>query len=164
MRFPSHWHTLLTKPVCSRILCGRRQETNSLEDFNAVRENTPAIELLRPKARRVAWVNKYCVSPTANESFSKMEPGNARREPRKRPSCVTVVALFFLVLPMHGQTLDPVPGFLQDLAGKFPLPADFSFEQQIQIGTQGNSANGNPFAYGHALQFRPWVHYDGIPN
>ena len=93
-----------------------------------------------------------------------MGSANARRELRKHPSCVTALALFFLVLPLRGQTLDPVPGFLQDLAGQFPLPADFSFEQQIQIGTQGNSTNGNPFAYGHALQFRPWLHYDGIPN
>jgi hypothetical protein len=40
----------------------------------------------------------------------------------------------------------------------------FSFEQQIQSGTQGGSANGNPFAYGHGMQARPWLHYDGIPN
>jgi len=62
------------------------------------------------------------------------------------------------------QTVNPVPGFLQDLSGQFPLPNDLSLEEQIQIGTQGNSTTGNPFAYGHALQFRPWVHYDGIPN
>ena len=65
---------------------------------------------------------------------------------------------------LSGQNLTPIPGFLQDLSGQFPLPAEFSLEQQIQIGSQGNSANGNPFAYGHALQFRPWLHYDGIPN
>ena len=66
--------------------------------------------------------------------------------------------------PLHGQTLDMAPGFLQDVSGQFPLPADLSLEEQIQIGTQGTSTNGNPFAYGHALQFRPWFHYDGIPN
>jgi hypothetical protein len=93
-----------------------------------------------------------------------MEFANAPGDPRERPSYITAVALLFLVLPMHGQTLDSVPGFIQDFAGQFPLPTDFSLEQQIQIGTQGNSASGNPFAYGHALQFRPWVHYDGIPN
>jgi hypothetical protein len=32
------------------------------------------------------------------------------------------------------------------------------------MSTQGNSANGNPFAYGHAVQIRPWLHYDGIAN
>jgi hypothetical protein len=66
--------------------------------------------------------------------------------------------------PLYGQTLDPVPGFIQDLAAQFPFTPEFSLEQQIQIGTQGNSITGNPFAYGHALQFRPWCHYDGIPN
>ncbi len=75
------------------------------------------------------------------------------------------IALLLLALPaLNGQTLDPVPGFLQDLSGQFPLPAEFSFEQQIQVGLQGNSTDGNPFTYGHALQFRPWVHYDRIPN
>jgi len=65
---------------------------------------------------------------------------------------------------VNGQTLSPVPGFVQDLAGQFPLPADFSFEQQFQIGTQANPSTANPFAYAHGLQFRPWFHYDGIPN
>jgi len=60
--------------------------------------------------------------------------------------------------------LSPAPGFLQDVTGEFPLPAAFSLEEQIQIGTQGNASNGDPFAYGHALQFRQWFHYDGIPN
>ena len=79
-------------------------------------------------------------------------------------SCIRLV-LLLLVMPMlRGQTVNSVPGFLQDLAGQYPLPLDFSLEQQIQIGTQGNSSNANPFAYGHALQFRPWLHYDGIPN
>jgi hypothetical protein len=39
-----------------------------------------------------------------------------------------------------------------------------SFEPQIQNGVQGNSTNGNPFAYEHATQIRPWLHYDGIPD
>jgi hypothetical protein len=60
--------------------------------------------------------------------------------------------------------LNTVPGFLQDLSGQVPLPADFSLEEQIQIGAQANPTTSNPFAYGHALQFRPWFHYDGIPN
>jgi hypothetical protein len=64
---------------------------------------------------------------------------------------------------LKGQTFDPTPAFRQDLAAQFPLRADFSTEQQIQGGTQGSSTNGNPLAYGHGLQFRPWLHYDGIP-
>jgi hypothetical protein len=72
--------------------------------------------------------------------------------------------LLWWASPLTAQTIDPVPGFLQVLAAQFRLPADFSFEQQIQIGTQGNSSVGNPFAYAHGGQFRPWVHYDGIPN
>ena len=39
-----------------------------------------------------------------------------------------------------------------------------SFEPQLQLGLQGTSDNGNPYAYAHGLQFRPWVHYDGIRN
>jgi len=75
------------------------------------------------------------------------------------------MALLLNALPaLRGQTVEPVPGFLQDVAGEFPLTPKFSFEQQFQIGTQGNSSNGNPLAYGHGLQFRPWFHYDGIPN
>jgi hypothetical protein len=76
----------------------------------------------------------------------------------------SIALLLFAAPALNGQTLSTVPGFLQDFSGQFPLPAEFSLEQQIQIGTQGNVANGNPFAYGHALQFRPWLHYDGIPN
>jgi len=80
------------------------------------------------------------------------------------PFVPSMAVLLFAVSALNGQTLNPIPGFLQDLSGQVPLPAEFSLEQQIQIGTHGNSANGNPFAYGHALQFRPWLHYDGIPN
>ncbi len=64
----------------------------------------------------------------------------------------------------QAQTLSPTPGFLQDVGGQLPLPKQFSFEPQLQLGMQGNSENGNPFAYAHGAQFRPWVHYDGIAN
>jgi hypothetical protein len=65
---------------------------------------------------------------------------------------------------MHAQVVDPVPGFLQDDAGQISQPAEFSFEPQIQAGTQANSTTSNPFAYWHGLQIRPWLHYDGIRN
>lgn len=66
------------------------------------------------------------------------------------------IALSAFPLPaLRAQTMNPVPGFLQDLSGQFPLSTECSLEQQIQVGTQGNPTNGNPFAYGHALQFRP---------
>jgi hypothetical protein len=75
------------------------------------------------------------------------------------------IALLFLgVFALDGQTVTPTPGFVQELSGQFPLTSEFSFEQQIQVGTQANAATDNPFAYGHALQVRPWLHYDGIPN
>jgi hypothetical protein len=64
----------------------------------------------------------------------------------------------------EAQTINPTPGFLQDVGGQIPMPEQFSFEPQFQLGLQGNSDNGNPFAYAHALQFRPWIHYDGIAN
>jgi hypothetical protein len=78
--------------------------------------------------------------------------------------CLRLALLLFVLPALRGQTVNSVPGFLQDFAGQWPLAPEFSLEQQIQIGTQGNSSNGNPFAYGHGLQFRPWLHYDGIPN
>jgi len=64
----------------------------------------------------------------------------------------------------QAQTITPTPGFLQDLGVQIRVSEQFSFEPQFQLGLQGNSSNGNPFAYAHALQFRPWIHYDGIPN
>ena len=79
-------------------------------------------------------------------------------------SWLGVALLLLAAAASHGQVINPVPGFLQDLTGQVSLPAEFSLEQQVQTGTQGNSSSGNPFAYGHALQFRPWLHYDGIPN
>ena len=65
---------------------------------------------------------------------------------------------------MSAQTLSPIPGSIQDVASGFPLTESFSFEQQIQNGMQGNPGNSNPFAYAHAVQVRPWIHYDGIRN
>ena len=95
----------------------------------------------------------------------KLDSRHKRDVRRKTQSCWSSTALLLFALPvLHGQSLNPVPGFLQDVAGQLPLPSNFSLEEQIQIGNQGNSTNGNPYAYGHALQFRPWFHYDGIPN
>ena len=83
----------------------------------------------------------------------------------QRPLCAFSQALLLLIVSVsNAQTLTPTAGFLQDLAGQFPLPADFTIEQQVQIGTQSNPIIANPFAYGHGLQFRPWLHYDGIEN
>ena len=73
--------------------------------------------------------------------------------------------LVLLAIPgLHAQVVNPVPGFLQDVAGQFPLSDEFSFEQQIQATTQGNSSSGNPFAYWHGAQVQPWLHYDGLAN
>lgn len=90
----------------------------------------------------------------------------AKPQTAMRVPCIPMGLALLLFTPaaLYGQTVDVFPGFLQDFAGQFPLPAEFSVEQQIQIGTQANSTTGNPFAYGHAIQFRPWLHYDGIPN
>jgi hypothetical protein len=75
------------------------------------------------------------------------------------------IALSVFATPaLQAQTMNRVPGSIQNLSGQFPISGEFSFEQQIQVGTQGNPSNGNPFAYGHALQFRPWFHFDGIRN
>src|SRR3974377_785272 len=71
---------------------------------------------------------------------------------------------FFLAFALHAQSVTPIPASIQDFAGQYPASERFSFEQQIQTGTQGNSTNGNAFAYWHGIQVRPWFHYDGIPN
>ncbi len=91
-----------------------------------------------------------------------MRKPDQQRAHRLPALCLTLLLL--TVFAVNAQTLAPVPGFLQDLAGQFPLTADLSLEQQFQAGTQANPATANPFAYGHGLQFRPWLHYDGIPN
>ncbi len=94
-----------------------------------------------------------------------MESVHTRPPQRKGRLHAPSIALFVFAIPaLQAQSVNPVPGFLQDLSGQFPLSSVLSLEQQIQVGTQGNSTDGNPFAYGHALQFRPWFHYDGIPN
>jgi len=77
-------------------------------------------------------------------------------------ACSIVVLICIPIL--SAQTISPTPAFLQDVGGQIPVPQQFSFEPQLQLGRQGNSGNGNPFAYAHGLQFRPWLHYDGIPN
>jgi hypothetical protein len=75
----------------------------------------------------------------------------------------SAMMLICLRIP-QAQTISPIPGFLQDLGGQIPIPEQFSFEPELQLGLQGNTGNGNPFAYAHGLQFRPWIHYDGIPH
>ena len=82
----------------------------------------------------------------------------------RKMSARFVLMLLIGIGVIKGQNVSPTPGFIQDIAGQFVLPGDFSLESQIEVGTQGNSATGNPLAYGHALQFRPWFHNDGIPN
>src|SRR5262245_12510850 len=72
----------------------------------------------------------------------------------------TMLLLCMSLLP--AQSLNPIPGSVTDLSAQARLPHEFSFEQQIQAGTQSNSSAGSPFGYWHAVQIRPWVHYDGI--
>ena len=82
-----------------------------------------------------------------------------------RRSLFPSTILVLLAVPaVWAQMLSPIPGYLLDVAGQFPIPDEFSFEQQIQTGTQGNSGNGNPFGYWHGVQIRPWLHYDGLRN
>jgi hypothetical protein len=65
---------------------------------------------------------------------------------------------------LGAQTISPIPGFLHDVGAQIPVPEQFSFEPQVQLGMHGNSGNGNPFAYAHGLQSRLWLHYDAIAN
>ena len=62
------------------------------------------------------------------------------------------------------QTLSPTPGSIQDLSTEIPLPEKFILEQQFQNGSQGSSTTGNPFAFEHGSQVRPWLHYEAIPS
>ncbi len=74
-------------------------------------------------------------------------------------------AMFLICLRfLPAQSVSPTPGFLQDIGGQIPVTEQLTFEPQFQLGMQGNSGNGNPYAYAHALQFRPWIHYDGLAN
>src|SRR5215469_5614099 len=72
--------------------------------------------------------------------------------------------LFSLTSALRAQSVNPIPGYLQDVAAQYPFSKKFSFEQQIQAATQANSSGGNPFSYWHGVQIRPWFHYDGIQN
>lgn len=72
--------------------------------------------------------------------------------------------VFACVKLLAAQTVEPTPGSIQDFAALVPLPKQFSFEQQLQSGTQGGAGSSNPFAWQHGAQIRPWVHYDGIRN
>jgi hypothetical protein len=78
----------------------------------------------------------------------------------------TVRGLILLICTALGraQSVSPTPGSIQDFSTAIPLPYHLTFEQQFQSGTQGGSDNGNPFAYEHGAQVRPWLHYDGLPN
>jgi len=77
---------------------------------------------------------------------------------------IAVAAFLMPVRILTAQTVSPTPGFLQDVGLQVPLSKHFSIEPQVQFGTQGTSGDGNPYAYAHGLQFRPWIHYDGIRN
>ena len=83
---------------------------------------------------------------------------------RKQGAIECGAALLLFLRLLGAQSVSTTPGFIQDLSGQFSLAEGFLFEPEIQLGTEGNSANGNPFAYGHGIQVRPWVHYDAIPN
>lgn len=84
--------------------------------------------------------------------------------PHSRRFIVPCAALLLCARVLLAQTVSPTPGFLQDIGGQVAAPEQFSFEPQVQLGMQGTSGNGNPYAYAHGLQFRPWIHYDGIRN
>jgi len=63
---------------------------------------------------------------------------------------------------LAAQTLTPTPGSIQDASSPIAMPHQFSFEPEIQSGTQGTSNDGNPFAFQRGLQIRSWLHYDGV--
>jgi uncharacterized protein DUF2490 len=102
--------------------------------------------------------NKPTVPGYRQETF----PGD--QVPGMRHYVPWVALVLFPVCASHAQTADPLPASVQDIASQWALPAGFGFEQQIQSGTQGSSISGNPFAYRHGVQIRPWLHYDGIRN
>jgi len=46
-----------------------------------------------------------------------------------RRSLFSSMALVLFAIPaLHAQVLSPIPGFLQDIAGQFPLPGEFILE------------------------------------
>jgi hypothetical protein len=76
----------------------------------------------------------------------------------------SVMLLLITPSALQSQSLSPMPGSINDLSGQFPINRNLLFEQQIQAGTQGTPGNNGPYAYWHAVQIRPWFHYDGIRN
>lgn len=74
----------------------------------------------------------------------------------------SMALLLFGISALSAQTLDPLPGFVQDVSAQYPLPKAWSLELETQLGTQGNATDLNPFAYSHGLQSRLWFHYDGV--
>jgi hypothetical protein len=72
--------------------------------------------------------------------------------------------LWIGVSVLTAQTLATNPGSIQNFSSPIPMPHQLSFEPEIQSGMQSNSSDGNPFAFQHAFQVRPWLHYDGIRN
>jgi hypothetical protein len=45
--------------------------------------------------------------------------------------------LLFCLRILDAQTISPTPGFLQDVGGQIPVPEQFSFEPQFQLGMTG---------------------------
>src|SRR5882672_11907323 len=126
-------------------------------------------------ASRISWWRKVrparcwccsitlrCLSRTLSIDDERLDWFLAKPMSHGRRSLFPSMILALLAIPaLHAQALSPIPGYLQDIAGQFAMPDEFSFEQQIQAGTQGNPSNGNPFGYWHGVQIRPWFHYDG---
>jgi hypothetical protein len=91
-------------------------------------------------------------------------PGTQARSDALGTSVARNIMLLLCQRILDSQTISPTPGFLQDVGGQIPVPEQFSFEPQFQLDVQRNSGNEHPFAYAHGLEFRPWIHYDGVPN
>jgi hypothetical protein len=72
-----------------------------------------------------------------------------RRE--SRPSLPSIALLLFGVSALRAQTLDPVPGFLQDIAGQTPLRAAYSVEQEISNRYSGKLHHRKP------IRLRAWA-------
>jgi hypothetical protein len=118
----------------------------------------------RPSQKLERGPTESVIEHRGSDRSMMMRKTRRREETAVVSSVAHGATLLMSIRLLAAQSVSPTPGSIQDLSTQVPLPYQFSFEQQIQSGTQGGSDSGNPFAYGHAAQVRPWLHYDGIPN
>lgn len=79
------------------------------------------------------------------------------------PFLLSIALLLFGVSSPRAQTLNPVPGFLQDVTGQTPLRPRAALNKRSKPVCRETSPPETHSLIGMGLQFRQWFHYDGFP-